>query len=143
MRKNQKGFGALEILLLLILISIVSFGSYYVWHNNRNDIMPSESSTTGGPAPGHIVSTSIKLVTGLYMPANVDIKKGSTVTWKITDGGDIPEYGVQSDANSSEVYSSGVLKTGDSFSHTFNTVGAFGWHDKYNGNLTGSVTVTE
>jgi len=148
MKQNQSGFGAVEVLLLLLLVTIVGFAGYYVWNNQQDkSIKTSQSETdeksTGGPAPGHTVTNSIKLVTGQYMPAHVDIKKGETVTWEISDSGEIPEYAVASNTDSSEKFSSENLKTGDKFSHTFNTVGTFGWHDKYNGNLTGSVTVTE
>jgi plastocyanin len=155
MKMNQKGFGVLELLLLLILVSIVGFGGYYVW--NTNDDGSSESAKTssqakedsesdtdtGGPAPGHIVSNTIKVVTGQYTPATIDIKKSTAVTWQVTDSGSIPNYAVVSDTSSSEKFESDNLKTGDKFTYTFNKVGTFGWHDKYNGNLKGSITVTE
>ena len=36
MKRNQKGFGAVEGLLLLILLSILGFTSYYVYHTRNN-----------------------------------------------------------------------------------------------------------
>ncbi len=150
MKIKQHGFGTIEVLLLLLVIAVIGFGGYYVWHTQHDSTnktaakqAPASTSSTGGPASGHVVATNIDLVTGLYIPANVDIKKGETVTWEIKDGGAIPQYAIASDSGSSEAFSSNVLKTGDKFSHTFNEVGTFGWHDKYYGNLTGSVTVTE
>lgn len=148
---DQKGFGAIGVLLVLLVLAVVGFGGYYVWNTQQDkktrstNSQPSSNtnSSTGGPAAGHVATNSIKLTTGQYMPAHIDIKKGETVTWEITDGGEIPKYAIASDTNSLETFSSNDLKTNDKFSHTFNTVGTFGWHDKYDGNLTGSITVTE
>jgi len=142
---NSKGFGIIEALLLIIILAVIGFGGYYVW-SNRNDkknSLPKATSQTGGPATDHVVSTEIRLVTGVYTPNNIDIRKGSLVTWVISDGGDIPNYGVENNTDSTEIFSSSLLKTGDKFSHTFKKVGTFGWHDKYQGRLTGTVTVTE
>lgn len=36
MKHNQKGFGAIEALLFLILLSILGFTGYYVWHTSKN-----------------------------------------------------------------------------------------------------------
>ena len=150
MKKDQNGFGTIESLLALVLVAVVAFGGYYVWNTQQDKSAVSKISqstpqvqSSDGPAPGHTVATSIKLVTGQYIPARVDVKKGETVTWEISDDGPIPQYAIVSNADSSETFSSNDLKTGDKFSHTFDKVGTFGWHDKYNGNLTGSVTVSE
>jgi plastocyanin len=153
MKNNQKGFGAIEILLLLLVLAVVGFGGYYVWNSNRENIQNNKTADqasentkegTGGPAPGHTVASDIKIVTGQYMPAHIDVKKGSKVTWEMTDGDtNLAKYAVESDTDSTEKFSSDDLKHGDTFSHTFNEVGVFGWHDKYNGNLVGTVTVTE
>jgi uncharacterized protein (UPF0333 family) len=35
MKKNQKGFGAVEFLLLLMLVVMVSFAGWYVWNSNK------------------------------------------------------------------------------------------------------------
>jgi hypothetical protein len=36
MKRNQKGFGAVEGLLFLILLSILGFTGYYVYHTSKN-----------------------------------------------------------------------------------------------------------
>lgn len=155
---SQKGFGGIEVLLFLIVVSIVGFGGYYVWNTQQDKNTKSNNSgasisnssqdnasSTGGPAPGQIVTKSIKLVTGQYIPAHIDIKKGETVMWVISDlPGETPrKHAIENDTSSLEKFSSIDLKTDDKFSHTFNQAGIFSWHDKYNGDLTGSVTVTE
>jgi plastocyanin len=154
---NSKGFGTTEILLLILVVAVVGFGGYYVWNtqnnkptsqssqneagNNNTSSESARNQDTGAPNAGQAVTSEIKLVTGQYTPSNVIVKKGTKVTWTITDSGEIPNYGIESDNNSTEKFSSELLKTGDSFSYTFDNVGSFGWHDKYNGGLTGTVTV--
>jgi plastocyanin len=145
MKKNQQGFGALEVALLLVVIAVVGFGSYYVGqhHNQKSNLPEGTNSATGGPAPGHVVATEIKLVTGVYTPTNVDVKKGSTVTWEIADTGQVPNHGIASNSDSAEQFDSKLMRPGNKFSHTFNKTGVFGWHDQYDGNLGGKVTVTD
>ena len=48
MKNNQKGFGAVEGLLVLILVSILGFTGYYVYHtqNNANSSYNSASDTS-------------------------------------------------------------------------------------------------
>ena len=156
MKHNQTGFGALEVLLTLIFLSIVSFGGYYVWNNQKKTAPNKEAATapetkadtaTTSVSPESIKDTettkNIKLVTGRYLPTQVNIKKGMTVNWTITDLGDAHLYGIASDDTSSEVYSSGLLTSGKSFSHTFTSTGDFSWHDTHDASLVGVVTVTD
>ena len=52
MKHNQKGFGAVEALLFLILLSILGFTGYYVWHTskNANSTYNSAANTNGSLA---------------------------------------------------------------------------------------------
>jgi Tfp pilus assembly protein PilV len=57
MKNSQKGFGAIEALLLLILISIVGFIGYYVYHtsnsaNSSYDKAATASNTSKSSASG-------------------------------------------------------------------------------------------
>jgi hypothetical protein len=51
MKRNQKGFGAVEGLLILILLSILGFTGYYVYHtrNNANSTYNKTASSTNSP----------------------------------------------------------------------------------------------
>ncbi len=140
---NTKGFSTVELLLVVLVVLVLGLGGYYVWHTQKNDLPQSTNTDIGGPAVGHVVTKEINLVTGTYSPTTIDIKKGTTVTWKISDTGEIPNYGIENNTDSTEIFSSPLLKSGDKFSHTFNTIGTFGWHDKYQGGTTGTITVTE
>lgn len=102
-----------------------------------------DTSTSGGPARGHIATNKILIATGVYFPTqNIDVNRGDTVTWEVRDGGDAV-YLIESDKGSAEQFSSSLLRVNDKFSHTFINPGVFGFHDKFNGNLVGTVTVRE
>ena len=163
MNNNRNRSNITELISLLLLTGFAS-GAYYLWKRDQLEpiIVASEPTVeypfpstttatasqsekwvdTGGPAPGQIVTNKINIATGGYHPTNIKIKKGDTVTWESYDLGLIPNA-VESDKNSPVHYSSSDLRAGDKFSQTFNVTGVFNWHDKYNGNLRGSVTVTE
>ena len=71
-----------------------------------------------------------------YSPIDVHIIEGQSV--KFTNNG-TEKHTVTSDDLS---WGSGTLNPGDSFSKTFNTGGAYGFFDSYNGQLTGAVYVS-
>ncbi len=43
MNKNQKGFGAIEAMLILIIVAVIGFVGWYVWKQNQN---PADKKTT-------------------------------------------------------------------------------------------------
>ena len=47
MNLNNKGFGFFPVLLAILLISVIGFGGYYVWNENKSD--------TPGPQPNNSV----------------------------------------------------------------------------------------
>lgn len=149
MKRNQQGFTTTEILLVLVLVGMIGFIGFYVGMQRKNTASvsktanPSATDTnTGGPKVNQVVTTKIKLVTGQYIPSDVVVKKGSTVSWEISDVSD-NTYAIESNTDSTEKFQSSDLKPSATFTHTFNAVGVYGWHDKYFGNLRGTVTVTD
>lgn len=48
MKSNQKGFGAVEGLLILILLTMVGFTGYYVYHSRNNANSTYDSATKAG-----------------------------------------------------------------------------------------------
>lgn len=64
MKRNQKGFGAVEVLLLLILLSIVGFTGYYVYHTKNNtDSTLNSAAATGATQPASSALTLQDAVT--------------------------------------------------------------------------------
>jgi prepilin-type N-terminal cleavage/methylation domain-containing protein len=45
MKRNQKGFSAIELLLVILIVVIVVFGGYYVWHTNHDKNKPISNTT--------------------------------------------------------------------------------------------------
>lgn len=52
MKRAQKGFTVVEILLALLVAAAIGFGGYYVWHTQH------KNSTTSNSTPAKSVSTS-------------------------------------------------------------------------------------
>jgi hypothetical protein len=59
MKRNQKGFGAVEGLLFLILLSILGFTGYYVYHSQKNtDSSYSNASKSNASTPVNSTQTN-------------------------------------------------------------------------------------
>lgn len=37
MKNNQKGFGAVEALVIIVIVGLVGFGGWYMWHSNQKE----------------------------------------------------------------------------------------------------------
>ena len=61
MKNNQKGFGAVEALLFLILVSILGFTGYYVYHT-RNNTNATYSNSANSSSSTPTTATSSKFV---------------------------------------------------------------------------------
>ena len=71
-----------------------------------------------------------------YKPAHITIKRGTKVTWINKD---MTKH--TATANNG-AFDSGVLRPGQSYSHTFKTAGKWGYYCKIHPDMRGSVTVT-
>lgn len=45
MSKNEKGFSALEVLLLILVVAVIGFGGYYVWRTQAQRSLNAKSTT--------------------------------------------------------------------------------------------------
>ncbi len=82
--------------------------------------MPAQQATSQ-VVDGNSASVSIKGFA--FNPSELTVKKGTTVTWTNMDSA---PHTVTSDSGNE--LSSQVLNTGNSYSHTFDTVGTFEYH---------------
>jgi hypothetical protein len=126
MNVNQKGFAAVEALLLLVLLAIIGGTGYYVWHarQNSNDIY---SSSTGGsnrvavPSSPQISKKTSQLstYTSKYTGASFDFPSSWHAKVQIT-----PQYKkdiatISSPSNGILIYWSGeILGVGSSCTDT-------------------------
>ena len=93
----------------------------------------------GGPARAQ--DASVSAVDNEFVPRNIEVSSGSTVTW--TNDGDVP-HTVTADNGSFE---SGNLDPGDSFETEFTQPGTYSYYCEYHGGpegqgMSGVVTVT-
>ena len=70
-------------------------------------------------------STQVCMMNLAFSPANLTIGHGTTVTWK---NGDAVNHTVGNASGSAEVFSSGFIAGGGTFSHTFATPGTFAYY---------------
>ena len=70
-------------------------------------------------------STQVCMMNKLFSPMNLTIGQGTTVTWK---NGDAVNHTVGNASSSAEVFTSGFIAAGGTFSHTFATPGAFAYY---------------
>jgi plastocyanin len=91
--------------------------------NNTAKSAPTTNSTAAVPSPtANQASGSVKIQNFAFSPASVTIKKGESVTWTNEDSA---SHTIVSDSN---VFQSGSLANGQTFSFTFNTAGQFPYH---------------
>ena len=74
-----------------------------------------------------------------FSPAEITIKKGSTVTWTQKDS--VPH--TVTTISGPEGFDSGPLSSGQSFSYAFKTAGTYEYYCSIHPNMKGKVIVTE
>ncbi|MBX4197301.1 cupredoxin domain-containing protein [Candidatus Saccharibacteria bacterium] len=74
-----------------------------------------------------------------FMPADITVKKGTTVTWTNNDSAAHTVTAISSSSGPS----SGTLNQGDKYTFTFNTAGMFHYRCSIHPDMLGTVTVTE
>jgi plastocyanin len=92
------------------------------------------------PAPGGGPSSSVAIPVGAealgnraYVPADVNVAVGTTVTWRNTDS--------VSHTSTSDAWNSGIVAPGGQFSFAFQTAGTFPYHCTIHPGMTGTVVV--
>ena len=133
-----------KALLTVIAVVIIAAGLvYYFANKNSNNSVtnvPNTSSQTQKSSSATAQATDkVTIANFAFSPADVTVKKGTTVTWTNqdtaahtiteTDGKDGPK--------------SGDLGQGQSYIFTYGTVGTFKYHCLVHPDMTGTVTVTE
>lgn len=104
---------------------------------------PPAPSTVASPPPtvvtvsraGASASKSVSIVDFAFNPGSITVNSGDTVQW--TNNGKVPEgHDVTGDG-----LDSGLLKAGDSYSHTFSDTGSFSYICSLHPNMKGTVKV--
>lgn len=137
-----------KIVPIIIVAVVVIAGAvlYFVSKNNTTSSnsnasqMASMSNQPEKSATANAQATDKVTIQGMaFNPADITIKKGTTVTWTNEDpvGHTVVETDGQDGPNSA------TLNKGQTYTFTYNTAGTFHYHCSIHTNMTGTVTVTE
>ena len=88
-------------------------------------------------APTSQPATMVKIDNFAYLPKEVDIAVGATVTWQNAD--DVPHTATSKD--DPQTFDSGALDTDEKFSFTFTKPGKYPYYCKVHPHMTGVVIV--
>ena len=97
--------------------------------NEKNNCRASVTKVTI-TSPSAVVS----IVNFAFMPSTLTVASGTTVKWTNNQG-------VHSTTSDTGVWDSGVLSTGSSFSHTFNSTGTYPYHCQVHPGMMASIVV--
>lgn len=131
-----------SVIALIVVIVIVVAGGLLLATRKSGEKTTSSSNMHTSTSQSSTTSASTNSVTienFAFSPANITVKKGTTVTWTNKDGAthDVTENDGQTGPNS------GPLANGKSYSFTYTTAGTFKYHCSIHPDMTGIVTVTE
>ncbi len=120
---HRSRFGALLIILGLIFVFSCS------------------KKSTGSGGSGIIFSSTPNITilggaNGSFSPRNDSVAVGTTITWTMSTS---TPHTVTS--NQVGLFASGTLSNGDTFTHTFNTAGDFGYRCSIHPSMTGLIRV--
>ncbi len=97
------------------------------------------------PAPEAPTTATINMTSAGFQPANITVKKGTTVTFVNKDtqphwpaSGPHPTHTALPGFDALK-----AIPSGGSYSYTFTKVGVWSYHDHLNSSLFGKITVTE
>ena len=96
--------------------------------NNAKIMIPNGNSVTAG--------------TGFYLPLNLEIIPGTTVTWQNQDTIQHDIQSIDSNGNIIPMFNSGLLNTGDTFSYKFDNPGVYHYYCTIHPWRIGTVTVS-
>ncbi len=137
----------IPIAVILVIVVIVAALALTQINQNttvagNNDSMNMGSNDSAGTSEATVI-----IENGIFNPANLTVKAGTTVTWTVKDNSNT-KYMVTSDANGSVegkyLFMSDDLTNGQTFSYTFNKTGTYGYYDMDhmdNKSLTGTIIV--
>lgn len=92
------------------------------------------------PTARAATTVDVSIVNFAFQPDTITIQPGDTVRW--TNNAVSTAHTVTSDSGSSETFDSGTLNQNDVFTHTFNSVGDFGYHCSIHPVMTGTIHVS-
>jgi amicyanin len=143
----RKLWPLIVVIIVIVAVAAIALGN----KDNKNAATPpaapnptsskeSTNSNQNPPTSNNEFSSakSVSIVNMSYSPADITVKKGTTVTWT---NNDTIAHTVTADSNNT--FDSGNMDKGKTFSFTFNNAGTFAYHCTYHADMHGKVVVTE
>src|ERR1700683_4503239 len=105
--------------------------------NTMNDPKAPGAIRTSAPAtqPATQATAIVKIENFAFMPKELDIAAGTTVTWQNDD--DVPHTATSKD--DPQIFDSGPLDTDDKFSFTFSKPGRYAYYCQVHPHMTGVI----
>lgn len=130
-------------IIIVVLVVLGAGGIYLSMHkstaNTSSDMqgmsMPNQPASSGNPQ----ATDKVTIANFAFSPANITVKKGTTVTWTNQDS--IAHTVTESDSQNGPASSD--LAKGKSYSFTYSTLGTFKYHCTIHPDMVGTVTVTQ
>ena len=95
------------------------------------------SSTDNNNSGEETSANTVTIKSMAFTPSTLSVKVGDTVTWKNNDG---LTHTVTSD---DDVFDSGAMSNGKSFTFTFNEAGTFSYHCEFHQTMRAKIVVSE
>jgi plastocyanin len=129
-----------NVLLAMVIITVFSIislaGCSSSYSSQPASTASSTSSTTQVSSPSPSASQfAVNIASFAFSPATLTIAKGATVMWTNNDS---TTHTVTSDSN---VWDSGSVAPGKTFSRTFNEAGTFPYHCNIHPSMTSKIVV--
>lgn len=139
-----------KVIPILIIVVLVAIGVFYFLtnendnskQNNNSSNSSSETMKKEADQSSNTQAQSTNMVTIKEMqfsPANISVKKGTTVTWTNQDS--MAHTVTETDGKTGP--DSGNLEKGQSYTFTFTSPGTYKYDCSIHTSMTGTVTVTE
>lgn len=133
-----------KVIIAIVIVIILAIGGAVIAMNRKSGSTTSGTSATSGnsqqsQSSGPTATNSVTITNFAFSPADITVKKGTTVIWTNQDSVShtVRETDGQTGPNSS------TLSQGKSYSFTYDTTGTFKYHCSIHPDMTGTVTVTE
>ena len=148
---NRTAITAIVIALLVVVgggIILATRNSSSNKSASTSENMPMDQSSSGNTSTKAETATNSVIIENFaFSPANITVKKGTTVTWTNKDSATHTVTGLDNNpdpaSGAANLPNSGNLASGKSYSFTFLAAGTYQYKCSIHPSMTGTVTVTD
>jgi len=140
---NISSGAKIKVVAALAIVGIATYIGYWVQEpvDLRADITSPETSAQMMAAVDPSLQKSVDVSLYGFEPANLQVQKGSVVTWTNTSSELQTISGMETSGTNGKTFSSPALDSGDTFQYTFDADGTFEYSSSYNPALKAKVLV--